>query len=114
MMKRAQLSLQTQTSERLSKDYGVSILALFYLACHLKQIITRAVGWEVLHTYKGAVGSEYLKSVVTPMREVASKERMHGFWNKYGAIHADVFHIAGEIHENRKPVCNPSPPFGVI
>jgi hypothetical protein len=75
-------------------------------------MMARAIGWEVLHTYQGAVGAEYIKSVVDPIREVAPMQSLHGFWNKYNVIQADVLYVVGEIHEDRKPVCISSLSFG--
>lgn len=53
------------------------------------------------------MGHEYTKSVVEPIREVAPKKILRSFWDNYGDVHADVFHIAGETHHDRKPVCIP-------
>lgn len=50
------------------------------------------------------MGHEYTKSVVDPLREVAPKQSLRGFWDKYGSIQADVLYVAGEIHHDRKPV----------
>jgi hypothetical protein len=35
-------------------------------------------------------------------------QSLRGFWNNYGGIKANIFHVAGEIHLHRKPVCIPS------
>lgn len=43
--------------------------------------------------------------MVEPIREVAPKQTLRGFWDNYGGIQADVLYVAGEIHNDRKPVC---------
>jgi hypothetical protein len=94
-------------------------------------------GWEVLYTYQGALvfsflrgllflstsnsprqaihrlGMEYIKNVVTPIRQVAPRDTLRGFEEDYGHLSADVVLLAGEIHYERKPVSYDSAPLDI-
>ncbi|KAH7928998.1 hypothetical protein BV22DRAFT_1030029 [Leucogyrophana mollusca] len=60
-------------------------------------------GWEVLYTYDGALGMEYIKNVVFPIRQVAPRDSLRGLKEDYGDVSADVLLVKGEIHYERKP-----------
>ncbi|KAF8679444.1 GDP-fucose protein O-fucosyltransferase [Rhizoctonia solani] len=63
----------------------------------------REHGWEVLHTYRGALGMDYTKSVVEPIKQVAPRSRLRGMFDDYNHINEEVLILAGETHLNRKP-----------
>jgi hypothetical protein len=46
---------------------------------------------------------DYTKSVITPIREVARHDSIHGFIQEYKNVTEDVFLLEGEIHLGRKP-----------
>jgi hypothetical protein len=81
---------------------------LFASTYSLKFVVSRetsrSIGWEVLYTYQGAAGHEFTKDVVVPTRDVAPKRSLRGFSDNYGGIQADVLHLSGEVHLERKPV----------
>jgi hypothetical protein len=52
---------------------------------------------------------EYIKNVVTPIRQVAPRRILRGFVEDYGHIDTDVILLAGEVHYERKPVSHPTP-----
>ncbi|KAH7930947.1 hypothetical protein BV22DRAFT_1077535 [Leucogyrophana mollusca] len=60
-------------------------------------------GWEVLHTFQGAGGMDFVKHVAVPMKHVASRQSMRGFKDDYAHIDAEVVVLAGETHLYRKP-----------
>jgi len=60
-------------------------------------------GWTVLHTFKGALGMDYLKSVVEPIKQVAPVWKLRGMKDDYFAINEDILVLEGETHLNRKP-----------
>jgi hypothetical protein len=59
--------------------------------------------WEVLYTYSGALGMEYIKNVVSPIRHVAPRQTLRGLQDDFEHLTADVVFLAGEIHYERKP-----------
>ncbi|KAG9098381.1 hypothetical protein FRC06_006468 [Ceratobasidium sp. 370] len=67
------------------------------------EAILRENGWEVLHTFRGALGMDYTKSVAEPMKQVAPRARMRGMVEDYADIDTDVLVLAGETHLGRKP-----------
>ncbi|KZP31372.1 hypothetical protein FIBSPDRAFT_724960 [Athelia psychrophila] len=65
--------------------------------------VLQANGWEVLYTYTGAVGMDYVKHVATPVKQVAPRNMIRGFVDEYDHSDADVLLLAGELHLGRKP-----------
>ncbi|KAI0308222.1 hypothetical protein B0F90DRAFT_1807467 [Multifurca ochricompacta] len=55
-------------------------------------------GWEVLHTFQGAIGMDYAKTVVSPAKEVVYRSSIRGFRDDYYHVDADVIVLAGETH----------------
>jgi hypothetical protein len=47
---------------------------------------------------------DYIKNVVSPVRQAAPRHTLHGLREDYGHITADVVLVEGEIHYERKPV----------
>ncbi|KAF8445925.1 hypothetical protein L210DRAFT_3392510 [Boletus edulis BED1] len=68
----------------------------------LEQILNR-YGWEVLYTFQGAAGMDFVKHVVTPIRQVAQRTSLRGFIEDYRHVDADIVLLAGETHLYRKP-----------
>ncbi|KAH7913487.1 hypothetical protein BJ138DRAFT_1111446 [Hygrophoropsis aurantiaca] len=60
-------------------------------------------GWEVLYTYDGALGMEFVQNVVHPIRQVAARDSLRGFQDEYGQVNADILLLMGEVHVGRKP-----------
>ncbi|KAH7903446.1 hypothetical protein BJ138DRAFT_1168131 [Hygrophoropsis aurantiaca] len=60
-------------------------------------------GWEVLYTYDGAIGMDFVKNVVNPIRQVAPRDSIRGYVEDYRRFDADVLLLKGEIHFERKP-----------
>ncbi|KAH0838292.1 hypothetical protein J3R83DRAFT_6569 [Lanmaoa asiatica] len=60
-------------------------------------------GWEVLYTFQGAAGMDFVKHVVMPIRQVAQRTSIRGFVEDYRHVDADVVLLAGETHLYRKP-----------
>jgi len=60
-------------------------------------------GWEVLYTFRGALGMDYTKTVADPIRQVVPRHTIRGFADEYAHIAADVVLLAGETHLYRKP-----------
>ncbi|TDL17252.1 hypothetical protein BD410DRAFT_794558 [Rickenella mellea] len=65
--------------------------------------VLRANGWEVLYTYEGALGMEFLKSVSGPVRQAAPRSSLRGLVEDYAHITTDVLLLEGEVHHGRKP-----------
>ncbi|TFY76959.1 hypothetical protein EWM64_g7055 [Hericium alpestre] len=65
--------------------------------------LLRDNGWEVLYTFRGALGMDYTKTVVEPVRQVVPRGTIRGFKEEYGDVDADVVLLEGETHLNRKP-----------
>ncbi|KAG9314347.1 hypothetical protein JVU11DRAFT_5139 [Chiua virens] len=65
--------------------------------------ILNQYGWEVLYTFGGAAGMDFVKHVVMPERQVAHRASIRGFVEDYRHIDADVVVLAGETHLYRKP-----------
>lgn len=51
-----------------------------------------------------SLGMDYVKNVVSPIKQVAPRDTLRSFQDDYGNITADVIHLAGEVHYERKPV----------
>ncbi|KIJ17149.1 hypothetical protein PAXINDRAFT_167928, partial [Paxillus involutus ATCC 200175] len=60
-------------------------------------------GWEVLYTFDGALGMDYVKNVVNPIKQVAPRDSIRGFVEDYYRFTEDVLLLKGEIHYERKP-----------
>ncbi|KAG9045288.1 hypothetical protein FS837_006553 [Tulasnella sp. UAMH 9824] len=60
-------------------------------------------GWVVLHTYAGALGMDYLKSVVQPIKQVAPLRWVKGWYEDYKDQDTDIVVLEGETHLGRKP-----------
>ncbi|KIJ63298.1 hypothetical protein HYDPIDRAFT_29556 [Hydnomerulius pinastri MD-312] len=60
-------------------------------------------GWEVLYTFDGALGMDYVKNVVNPIRQVAPRDSIRGYAEDYYRFTEDVLLLKGEIHYERKP-----------
>ncbi|KAG6379179.1 hypothetical protein JVT61DRAFT_11621 [Boletus reticuloceps] len=60
-------------------------------------------GWEVLYTFDGALGMDYVKNVVGPIKQVAPRDSIRGFVDDYYDFTEDVLLLRGEIHYERKP-----------
>ncbi|KAG9318217.1 hypothetical protein JVU11DRAFT_297 [Chiua virens] len=60
-------------------------------------------GWEVLYTFEGALGMEYVKNVVSPVKQVAPRDSIRGFTDDYYRFSEDVLLLRGEVHYQRKP-----------
>ena len=58
-------------------------------------------GWGVLHTFRGSF-VEMFKAVTEYDAEAAPLENMHGLVDEFGEEQAEVFHVQGETHWNRK------------
>ncbi|KAI0275081.1 hypothetical protein BC834DRAFT_965522 [Gloeopeniophorella convolvens] len=67
--------------------------------------LLNAHGWEVLHTFQGAIGMDYTKTVIDPFKEVAHRSSIKGFRDDYWHADADVVILTGETHLYRKPGC---------
>jgi len=65
----------------------------------------RENGWEVLYTYNGALGMDFVKNVIQPIRQVAPRLTLRGLQEDYGHLTADVVLLAGDVHYERKPGC---------
>ncbi|KAH9065732.1 hypothetical protein EDB87DRAFT_1592884, partial [Lactarius vividus] len=65
--------------------------------------LLNAHGWEVLHTFQGAKGMDFAKTVVNHLTEVAPRSSIRGFRDDYYDVNADVVLLAGETHLYRKP-----------
>jgi hypothetical protein len=48
-----------------------------------------------------------MKSVVFPIRQVAPRQTLRGLREDFGHLTADVVLLAGEVHNDRKPVSHP-------
>ncbi|KAH0830351.1 hypothetical protein J3R83DRAFT_1745 [Lanmaoa asiatica] len=59
--------------------------------------------WEVLYTFDGALGMDYVKNVVNPIKQVAPRDSIRGFADDYYHLTEDVILLRGEIHYERKP-----------
>lgn len=60
-------------------------------------------GWEVLYTFDGALGMDYVKNVVNPIKQVAPHNSIRGFVDDFYNFTEDVLLLKGEIHYERKP-----------
>ncbi|KAF9228706.1 hypothetical protein BS17DRAFT_772382 [Gyrodon lividus] len=60
-------------------------------------------GWEVLYTFDGALGMDYVKNVVNPIKQVAPRDSIRGYVEDYYRFTEDVLLLQGEIHYERKP-----------
>jgi len=60
-------------------------------------------GWEVLYTFDGTLRMDFLKNVVTPIKQVAPRDSIRGFVDDYYDFTEDVLLLRGEIHYERKP-----------
>ncbi|KAH7890025.1 hypothetical protein F5I97DRAFT_1800529 [Phlebopus sp. FC_14] len=60
-------------------------------------------GWEVLYTFDGALGMDYVKNVVNPIRQVAPRDSIRGYVEDYYHFTEDLLLLRGEIHYERKP-----------
>ncbi|KIM22748.1 hypothetical protein M408DRAFT_28494 [Serendipita vermifera MAFF 305830] len=60
-------------------------------------------GWVVLHTFEGALGMEYIKSVVNPIKHVARYPSLRGLKDDFHHVNQDVLLLEGEVHLGRKP-----------
>ncbi|KZT51862.1 hypothetical protein CALCODRAFT_442453 [Calocera cornea HHB12733] len=67
------------------------------------ELFLRAAGFEVLHTYEGSRGFDLIKSVVTPIKQVARMHEVHGMLEDFGTWTDEVVHLEGEVHLYRKP-----------
>lgn len=65
--------------------------------------LLKEAGWEILHTWDGALGMDFVKWVVKPQIDVAPRENLRGFVQEYGPRTEEVLHLNGEIHLYRKP-----------
>lgn len=61
-------------------------------------------GFVVLHTFAGALGMDYLKSVIEPIKQIAPRSSLRGLVDDYDKHMEDVLLLEGETHLNRKPV----------
>ena len=55
-------------------------------------------------TTPNSLGMDFMKTVVEPIRQVAPRECLRGFFDDYATSDADVVVLAGETHLYRKPV----------
>lgn len=60
-------------------------------------------GWVVLHTFAGALGMDYLKSVVDPIKQVAPMRWVKAWYEDYKDQDTDIVVLEGETHLGRKP-----------
>ncbi|KAF8558511.1 hypothetical protein OG21DRAFT_1404996 [Imleria badia] len=60
-------------------------------------------GWEVLYTFDGALGMDYVKNVVNPIKQVAPRDSIRGFVDDYYHFTEDVLFLRGAVHYERKP-----------
>ncbi|KIO28545.1 hypothetical protein M407DRAFT_242976, partial [Tulasnella calospora MUT 4182] len=67
------------------------------------QQLVEANGWVVVHTYAGALGMDYLKSVVQPIKQVAPLRWVKGWQDDYKNAGTDIVVLEGETHLGRKP-----------
>jgi len=67
------------------------------------ELFLRAADFEVLHTYRGVRDHEFVKSVATPIKQVARMSEVHGCVDDYGSWDDEVVLLQGEVHDNRKP-----------
>ncbi|KIJ67623.1 hypothetical protein HYDPIDRAFT_84420 [Hydnomerulius pinastri MD-312] len=63
----------------------------------------RENGWEVLYTYEGAQGMEYVQNVVNPTLHAVPRDIIRGFQEDFGKFTADVVLLKGEVHNGRTP-----------
>ncbi|KII93203.1 hypothetical protein PLICRDRAFT_100474 [Plicaturopsis crispa FD-325 SS-3] len=59
-------------------------------------------GWEVMHTFDGVNGIEFGKTVINPLRMAVKRDSIRSFQHDWD-VEADVVHLKGETHLNRKP-----------
>lgn len=62
-----------------------------------------AAGWVVLHTWDGALGMDWTKTVVDPIKQVARYSALRGFIDEFAGFNQDVVLFEGELHLGRKP-----------
>ncbi|KAF8126161.1 hypothetical protein EV363DRAFT_1174586 [Boletus edulis] len=65
--------------------------------------VLRENGFEVLYTYDGAAGADFVKDVVLPIPEAAPRDRIRGLYEDFYNVSARVLLMRGELHLGRKP-----------
>ncbi|KAF9520537.1 hypothetical protein BS47DRAFT_1287025 [Hydnum rufescens UP504] len=60
-------------------------------------------GFAILHTFAGALGMDFLKSVTEPIRQVAQRSSLRGLVDDYDHYTEEVLLLEGEVHAGRKP-----------
>lgn len=53
---------------------------------------------------ESSLGMDYVKNVVSPIKQVAPRDSIRGFVDDYYHFTQDVLFLRGEIHYERKPV----------
>lgn len=64
--------------------------------------LLKNAGWETLHTWDGALGTDFVKGAVKSQVEVAPRDNLRGFIQEYGGRTEEVLYLHGEI-DHRKP-----------
>ncbi|KZT62506.1 hypothetical protein CALCODRAFT_425968 [Calocera cornea HHB12733] len=59
-------------------------------------------GTEVVYSFKGEIGMDFVKSTVHPTKQVGFSSALRGFVEEFGHVSENVLHMEGEIHVNRK------------
>ncbi|KZO95342.1 hypothetical protein CALVIDRAFT_482956 [Calocera viscosa TUFC12733] len=59
-------------------------------------------GSEVVYSFKGEIGMDFVKSTVHPTRQVGFSSALRGFIEEFGHVREDVLHMEGELHLSRK------------
>ncbi|KAF9229267.1 hypothetical protein BS17DRAFT_792228 [Gyrodon lividus] len=118
----AQLLLKSLLPDKKAVEWDEARSAVRQLASQIPEAINREMtsppdfdndkfieevlnqnGWEVLYTFQGAAGMDFVKHVVMPIRQVAPRTSIRGFVEDYVNVGADVVLLAGETHLYRKP-----------
>lgn len=65
--------------------------------------ILQSNGWEVMHTFEGALGMDYVKHVAVPIKQAVPRASLRS-WRDFADRKEDVLLLEGETHLSRKPV----------
>lgn len=65
--------------------------------------VLRDNGWEVVYSFQGAGGMDFVKHVASPVKEAVPRWHLRGWVDDYSMVDAEVFVLAGETHLYRPP-----------
>ncbi|EIW86739.1 hypothetical protein CONPUDRAFT_78988 [Coniophora puteana RWD-64-598 SS2] len=60
-------------------------------------------GWEVVYSFQGAGGMDFVKHVASPVKEAVPRHYLRGWADDYAMIDTEVLVLAGETHLYRPP-----------